>query len=356
MAGTLLLIGTKRGLFLARSDGARAHWTLSEPQLAGREVYYTTRDPRDGALWAATRHVVWGAHLHRSDDGGRTWHVLETAPHHGDGRVDAIWCITPGPAESPGRLYAGIEPAGLFVSGDCGASWRPVAPLNRHPTTDAWQPAGGSLALHSVLVDPHTPGRLFCAVSAGGVYRSDDDGATWHPKNLGVRADFLPRRTPPAGQCVHKLILHPTRPGRLYMQNHCGTWRSDDAGDTWREITDGLPSDYGYALAADPRDPETVFVVPEESSHMRTTVDGRLRVYRSTDAGASWHPLTRGLPQDHAYLSVLREGLCTDSADPAGVYLGTSGGHVFASADAGESWRLIAGFLPRVLSLTAVAD
>jgi photosystem II stability/assembly factor-like uncharacterized protein len=350
MSGVLLLIGTKRGLFIARSDERRADWTLSAPMLAGREVYHAVRDPRDGSLWAATSHTVWGAHVHRSDDDGRTWHLLEAAPHHADDRgLRAIWALAPGSGHHPGRIYAGVEPAGLFVSEDRGASWAPVDPLNTHPTTTAWQPAGGSLALHSVLTDPHRAGRLFCAVSAGGVYRSDDDGASWQPMNRGVRADFLPRPFPPAGQCVHKLRLHPVRPDRLYQQNHCGVWRSDDGAAIWTEITAGLPSDYGYALALHPRDPDTLFVVPEESSHMRTTVGGRLRVYRSTDAGASWHALTEGLPQENAYVSVLREGLCSDHCDPLGLYLGTSGGHVFASRDNGEHWHVIAGFMPRIL-------
>lgn len=352
MAGVTLLIGTKRGLFIARADERRERWSLSDPLLPGREVYHALRDPRDGCLWAATGHTVWGAHIHRSADDGRTWEVLEAAPHHDDARgLRAIWFLAAAAARHPRRLYAGVEPAGLFVTDDRGVTWSPVNALNRHPTTDVWQPAGGSLALHSILVDPNVQGRLFCAVSAGGVYRSDDDGATWHPINRGVRADFLPRPFPFAGQCVHKLLLQPRSPGRLYQQNHCGVWRSDDAGDTWREITADLPTDYGYALALHPHETDTLFVVPEESSHMRTTAGGRLRVYRSSDGGTSWTPLTAGLPQEHAYVTVLREGLCADDRDPVGLYLGTSGGHVFASRDGGDRWSQIFGFLPRVLSL-----
>ncbi|MGH7506309.1 MAG: WD40/YVTN/BNR-like repeat-containing protein, partial [Longimicrobiales bacterium] len=220
-------------------------------------------------------------------------------------------------------------------------------------TRDSWQPAGGGLALHSIQHDPSEQRRIVCAISAGGVYRSDDDGASWSPCNHGVRADFLPHRLPETGQCVHKLRLHPARPDRLYQQNHCGVYRSDDRGERWTEITEGLPSDFGYALALDPHDPDVAWVVPEESSHMRTTVNGRLRVFRTDDAGAAWQPLTHGLPQSHAFVSVLREGLCTDDADPTGLYLGTSGGHLFASNDRGESFQLIAGFLPRILSVTA---
>jgi hypothetical protein len=351
----LLMIGTRRGLFLARSTPGRDAWELSEPRLVGHEVYHALLDPRDGrTAWAASAHKVWGAHIHRSDDRGEHWTVLESAPHYPDERgLAAVWCLTPGAATEPEVLYAGIEPAGLFVSGDRGASWEGVTSLNEHPTHATWQPAGGALALHSILVDPRDPDRVYCALSAGGCYRSDDHGATWTPINASVRADFLPRPFPEAGQCVHKLRLHPARPDRLYQQNHCGTYRSDDRGEHWTEVTAGLPSDFGYALALDPGDPDAAFVVPEESSHMRTTVGGRLTVYGTRDAGASWRPLPEGLPRQHAYVTVLREALASDSLEPCGLYLGTSGGHLFVSRDAGESWRLVAGFLPRILSVTA---
>jgi photosystem II stability/assembly factor-like uncharacterized protein len=351
----VLLIGTKRGLFIARADEDRARWTLSPPLLEGREVYHAWIDPRDGrTAWAVTNHPVWGAHVHRSDDRGETWQVLEQAPHHADERgVDAIWHLAPGHVSEPDTLYAGIEPAGLFVSRDRGASWEPVAALNEHPTARTWQAAGGALAMHSITVDPRTPERVYAAVSAGGAYRSDDGGKTWTPINRGTRADFLPQAMPEAGQCVHRLRLHPAKPDRLYQQNHCGVYRSDDRGETWIEITAGLPSEFGYALALDPADPDVAFVIPEESSHMRTVAGGALRVFRTTDAGATWEPLTRGLPQQHAYISILRDAMDEDALDPCGLYFGTSGGHVFASADRGESWQLIAGFLPRILSIRA---
>jgi len=349
------MIGTQRGLFVAVSDEGRRAWRLSAPMLVGREVYHAWLDPRDGrTAWAATDHKVWGAHVHRSDDRGESWTVLEAAPHYPDERgLKAIWALAPGPASEPDTLYAGIEPAGLFVSRDRGESWSGVEPLNEHPTNRTWQPAGGGLALHSILIDPRDSSRIYCALSAGGVYRSEDGGASWTPINAGTRADFLPQRYPEAGQCVHKLRLHPARPARLYQQSHCGVYRSDDRGDTWTEITDGLPSDFGYALALDPSDPDVAYVIPEESSHMRATVDGRLRVYRTRDAGASWEPLTRGLPQEHAYVSILREAMDTDGLDPCGVYFGTSSGHLFASRDGGDSWELIAGYLPKILSVTA---
>jgi photosystem II stability/assembly factor-like uncharacterized protein len=351
----VLCIGTKRGLFLARSRDRR-NWQLSEPLLAGREIYHAWLDPRDpGRGWAASDHRVWGPHVHRTQDGGATWELLETAPHHADARgLTAVWHLAPGAAQQPDTLYAGIEPAGLFVSHDAGESWIPVRALNDHPTTATWQPAGGALALGGIHVDPGDSRRIYCSVSAGGVYRSDDDGASWRPLNRGVRADFLPEPFPESGQCVHQLRLHPRRPDRLYQQNHCGVYRSDDRGESWLDSTGALPSGYGYALALDAADPDVAYVIPEESSHMRTTVGGRLRVYRTRDAGASWQALERGLPQEHAYVSVLREAMGTDVLEPAGVYFGTSGGHVFGSADAGASWQLIAGYLPRVLSVSAL--
>lgn len=351
---TLLLIGTRRGLFIAHSHDRRT-WTLSAPLLEGREIYHAIRDPRTGALWAASAHTVWGAHIHRSDDLGATWHLLEEAPHYTDGRaLAAIWFLAPGPADVPDRLYAGIEPAGLFVSDDAGATWHGIDSLNTHASNVSWQPAGGALALHAIQVDPREPQRIYCALSAGGVYRSDDGGATWQPKNAGTRADFLPERYPAYGQCVHKLIVHPGKPDRLYQQNHCGVYRSDDRGESWTEITAGLPSDFGYALATDPRNPDVLFTIPEESSHMRATVDGKLRVYRTDDAGATWRALTHGLPQQHAYVSILRDAMSNDTLDPIGVYFGTSNGQLFGSSDGGETWHALFGYLPKILCVTAV--
>jgi hypothetical protein len=350
----LLLVGTKRGLFIFESGDRRA-WKARGPYLIGREVYHVLQDERDGTLWAATDHSVWGAHLHYSVDLGANWETVEDAPHYADDRgLQAIWFVAPGHAQTPDRYYAGIEPAGLFVSDDRCRSWHSVASLNEHPTNTTWQPAGGGLALHSIIVDPTDAQRVYCALSAGGVYRSDDGGGTWHVMNRGVRADFQPQRYPDAGQCVHKLVLHPRLDTRLYQQNHCGVYRSDDRGDNWIEITAGLPSDFGYALAIDPNHADTAFVIPEESSHMRATVDGMLRVFRTRDAGTTWEPLTKGLPQENAYVSILREGMTADHLEPCGVYFGTSSGHLFASSDAGDSWSLVAGYLPRILSVAAV--
>lgn len=336
----------------------RREWHLDGPHLAGYEIYHAFLDQRDGlTAYAAAHHAVWGIHVYKSVDGGQSWDLLPDAPHRaaaaGSDGLKAIWHLAPGHADEADCLYAGIQPAGLFVSHDGGLVWKAVEGLNYHPTRGSWQPAKGGLALHSIYVDPRDARRIYAAISAGGVYRSDDGGASWKPMNHGVRAEYLAQRTPESGHCVHRIILHPLRPDRLYQQSHTGTYRSDDRGESWLEITEGLPSDFGYVVATDPSDPDTVYVIPEESSHVRTTVGGAITVYRSRNAGADWQPQTRGLPQENAYVTVLRKALDTDPLDPCGVYFGTSSGHLFASRDGGASWKVIAGFLPRVLSVNA---
>jgi photosystem II stability/assembly factor-like uncharacterized protein len=353
-----LFIGTRKGLFIADSDSRRKEWHLQGPHLAGYAVYHAILDPRDKrTAYAAVSHIVWGVHVHRSDDAGASWLLLRDAPRHDSHRsgerLKGIWYVAAGHTARPNTVYAGIEPAGLFTSEDRGISWHPISGLNEHPTRSSWQPAKGGLALHSIHVDPRDARRMYAAVSAGGAYRSDDEGRSWKPINHGVRADYLPRFQPETGHCVHRMVMHPTQPDRLYQQSHSGSYRSDDGGETWVEITDGLPSDFGYAIAVSPSDPDTVYVIPEESSHVRTTVGGAITVYRSRDAGREWRPLTRGLPRENAYVTILREAIDTDALDPCGVYFGTSSGHLFASRDGGDSWEIIAGFLPRILSVRA---
>ena len=249
-------------------------------------------------------------------------------------------------------MFAGIDPAGLFRSEDRGETWRPVTGLNEHPTRSTWEPSKGCFAVHSICVDPGQPDRLVVAVSAGGVYRSEDGGNSWQPANTGVRAENLPQPAPETGHNVHRVVMHPQVPERIYRQCYNGIYRSDDGAKSWVEITAGLPSDFGYGIVTDPNDADTVFQIPESGSHLRAPVDGKLRVYRSRDAGANWESASAGLPDEHVYVTVLRESMATDARDPCGVYFGTSGGNVFASRDAGDSWRLIANYLPRVLSVT----
>jgi len=354
-----LLVGTRKGLFRATSSDARDDWELEGPFIEGYEVYHAILDPRDRSRgYAAANHIVWGSHVYRSEDGGSNWEPAPARPAFPPGSghaVKAIWHVAPGGSESPDAVYAGVEPAALFASPDRGDSWEWNSSLDDHPCRSAWQPAKGGLALHSILVDPRDARRLYVSLSAGGSYRSDDGGLSWNAVNRGVRADFLPEPYPEAGQCVHCVRLHPARPDRLYQQNHCGTYRSDDRGESWEEIDEGLPSDFGYVIGVHPKDPDRAWVIPEASSHMRSVCDARLRVYETVDAGRSWAERSSGLPQEHAYVSILREAMDTDGLDPCGVYFGTSTGHLYASRD-GREWTAIAAHLPKILSVTANLD
>ena len=351
----MLLVGTQKGLFRVAEDATAKRWVIDGPHLAGYSVLHTMV-ARDGALFASTSHAVWGAHIYRSTDRGSTWTSLEATPQHaastGRGPTKSVWYL----AASGQTLFAGIDPAGLFRSDDGGASWQPVESLNEHPTRSTWEPSKGCFAVHSICIDPDTPSNIVVAVSAGGVYRSNDGGDTWRPANVGVRAENLPGGHPETGHNVHRIVMHPRRPSRFYRQCYNGTYRSDDGARTWTEITKGLPSDFGYALVTDPNDPDTLFQVPETGSHLRMPVDGKLRVFRSSDAGANWTSASAGLPDEHVYVTVLREAMDIDAAEPCGLYFGTSGGQLFASKDAGQSWQQIAGFLPRVLSVRVIAE
>ena len=353
----VLLVGTDKGLFRLSSLAGRDDWQLDGPLLAGHRVQHVVVSPLDSReVHAAVDHPVWGSHLYRSTDGGENWSSLDATPHHPSGRHDtalkAIWNLAWSPDGT--RLYAGIDPAGLFVSEDRGASWSDVQALNEHETRGAWEPSRGLFALHSICIDASNPRNLIVAISAGGAYRTDDGGGSWLPANAGVRAENLPLRYPEAGHNVHRIVMHPVHCQRLYRQCYSGIYRSDDGGRTWEEISDGLPSDFGYAIACDPVDPDTVWQIPESSSHMRTTVDGKLRVFRSHDAGRNWVSASRGLPERPAYVTVLREAMNAGGRSRGGIYFGTSSGHVFASEDSGEHWKLAAELLPRVLCVFAL--
>jgi hypothetical protein len=349
----MLLVGTAKGLFRVTRDAVGGRWRIDGPHLAGYSVLHTLEAP-GGRLFAATSHTVWGAHVYTSDDAGATWTSLAAVPEHpaasGRGATRAIWYL----ALAGNALYAGVDPAGLFRSDDQGASWQPVTGLNEHPTRVTWEPSKGCFAVHSVYIDSVQPDNIVAAVSAGGVYRSEDGDATWHPANAGVRAENLPERYPESGHNVHRVIMHPRVPSRLYRQCYNGTYRSDDGGDSWTEITAGLPSDFGYGIVTDPNDPDTVLQIPESSSHLRAPVDGKLRVYRSRNGGGTWESASNGLPAAHVYVTVLREAMDVDGRDPCGVYFGTSGGQLFASPDTGDSWEELASYLPRVLTVKAL--
>lgn len=353
-----LVIGTRKGLFITTSGLDRKRFQWSGPLIAGYEIQSAVLDPREPEFgYALAHHKVWGSHVYRSADGGQHWNPLNDVPRHRSDESPAslkmLWSIGMGHAAQPGTLYVGIEPPGLFVSKQRGVDWHPLDGFHNQPSAKLWSPAKGGLALHSVASDPERPQTLYAALAAGGSYCSDDMGQHWKPVNQGIRAPYLNEATPVAGQCIHRLYVHPAGGGRLYQQSHSGTYTSRDRGDTWQEISAGLPSDFGYALVGDPNDADTLYVVPEQSSQLRAVVDARLRVYRSHDAGKNWAVCQRGLPQDNVYVTILREGLEADGLDPLGLYLGTTSGHLFASRNGGESWELLAGYLPGILSIRA---
>ena len=354
-----LLIGTTKGAFLAWSDASRKRWQIDGPHFPGESVYAMALDGRGGRqrLLAATRSFHWGSGIRMSDDFGRSW----TAPDRPTVRFPAdsglslvqIWQILPGPASAPDLLWAGVEPSALFESRDGGDSWTPIDGLVRHEHRPLWTPGNGGMCLHIIVPDPVNRQRMVVAMSTGGVYRTEDGGASWRARNLGVRAEFLPNKYPECGQCVHKVVHHPARPGRLFLQNHWGLYRSDDWGDSWTDIANGVPSDFGFCMQMHPRDPDTVYIVPLESDVFRCVPEAKLRVYRTRDAGASWEPLAQGLPQRRAYETVLRDALCADSHDIPGLYIGTRSGKLFGSADEGGTWKEIADALPSIVCVKA---
>jgi hypothetical protein len=295
--------------------------------------------------------------LRSSDDFGKTWtNPLQANirfPPESGLSLKNIWKIALGPPDSPDKLYCGVEPAALFESHDAGESWSLVRGLFDHPHRPRWMPGQGGLCLHTILLHPTDAGRMHVGISAAGVYRSDDSGRTWQARNRGIRVTFMPERFPEFGQCVHKVVRHPDRPDRLFLQNHWGLYRSDDGADTWKDIAQGLPSDFGFAMATNPHDPDCVYIVPMESDEFRCTPEGRLRVYRTLSAGASWEPLTRGLPQQGAYETVLRDGMVTDSLDPVGIYFGTRSGKLYASRDEGKNWREVLNGLPQIVCVAS---
>lgn len=356
-ARVLIMLGTKKGAFLCFSDRWRRDWQIDGPYFAGRPVYHVTCDGRSGTVFAAVSDDFWGPSLERSDDLGQSWQRamdgLQYAPESGLS-VQRLWHVEPGSAAQPQTVYLGVEPAGLFKSEDGGHSWSEVEGLNRHATRERWMPGAGGLCLHTILPDPSEPNRLYIAISAAGSFRSDDGGASWQPVNRGVRADFMPDPYPEIGQCVHKVVLHPGRPDTLFQQNHCGVYRSDDRGDSWRDIgKDRLPTDFGFAMATHPHDPDTIYTVPLQSGEVRMPVERRMAVWRSRDGGESWQPLSCGLPSGNSYLTTLREGLATDSLAAAGVYAGTTAGELFFSRDEGDNWQTLASHLPSILSVEA---
>jgi hypothetical protein len=372
----VVMVGTRKGGFIFTSDLSRQKWEKSDILFKGWEMMHMVYDPRDGRLHTAVSHFVYGPTTHYSDDMGKTWKQSEAVPaltrpstsgrphstveeafsrHPLPDRPEEIirvWNITPGRAEEPNVLYAGVQPAALFKSTDRGETWVLNDGLYDHPQRGQWNPGAGGLALHTILLDPRDLNRIYIAVSAAGLYRSDDGGQTWIPRNKNVRADFMGEsRFPEFGQCVHKVDMHPGRPDVLYQQNHCGIYRSDNCGDDWVDIGDGkLPTRFGFPIVVHPHDPKTVYVVPEESEEFHMSVNSEFAVWRSRDEGNTWDKRTQGLPQS-AHVDVLREAMAADSCEDAGIYAGTNTGQLFYSRDSGDTWEVLADFLPPITSV-----
>lgn len=355
----LLLVGTTKGAFFLRSTPERSRWDVAGPYFHGQAIYAMAFDDRVGRhrLWAST-HSFWGTFLRSSDDFGKTWTNPQEAnlrfPAETGTSLNNIWQICLGRPEEPDVLYCGVEPAALFESRDAGQTWSLVRGLWDHPHRPRWTPGNGGLTLHTILLDPTKPERLYVAISAGGVYRSDDGGNTWQARNRGIRVAFMPEKNLEFGQCVHKIALHPARPERLFLQNHWGLYCSDDGAETWRDIANGVPSDFGFPVVMHPHNPDCVYVLPVESDEFRCTPDGRLRVYRTRNAGGSWEPLFRGLPQKGAYKTVLRDAMTADSLHPAGLYFGTRTGELYGSTDEGKAWKRILEGLPPVVFVRSI--
>jgi hypothetical protein len=356
---TVLAIGTRKGLFLARSRD-RLHWELTGPHLAMNEVYAVGIDSRHSPprLLAGASHSHFGPSVSTSDDLGESWQEPDTAPisfpEDTGASLARVWQLVPGGADAPGEIWAGTEPSALFRSADGGRSFELVRGLWDHPHRERWEPGGGGQAIHTVLPHPEDPRRMLVAMSSGGVYRTEDGGESWQASNAGIKAYFMPdNQYPEFGQCVHKVAFHPAVPDQLFAQNHHGVYRSDDAGRSWQSIADGLPTDFGFAMVAHPHRPGVIYSFPIEADVRRFPPDARARVYRSVDAGASWTGLDKGLPTEPFYSAVMRDAMCCDNGDPAGVYFGTRSGEVYASADEGETWQEVAAHLPDVLSVRA---
>ncbi len=352
----MLLVGTHKGGFLLSSGRERRDWKLQGPFFKGNDVNHLVLDQRTGStLLACVNSSWWGSDVRLSHDLGRTWQEPESGVKFGEPSCESVkrvWCVVPGSPANPGVLFAGADPGALFRSNDGGLNWAEVGSLTAHPTREHWHPGAGGMMVHSVCVHPADPDRIHVGISAAGVFSSEDGGKSWSPRNRGVLADFLPEPYPEIGQCVHHLTVHPDEPELLYQQNHCGVYRSENEGRDWIDLSDGLPSRFGFPLQIHPQDADTIFVVPEEGPEFRCPVGGRFAVFRSRNRGDDWERLERGLPNEHSYLHVFRQAMAADSADPFGLYVGTSTGQVFFSSDEGDSWTVLIDHLPPVYSLS----
>jgi hypothetical protein len=388
MTAVRLLVGTKKGAFILTADGKRKNWTVSGPHFAGWEIYHMKGSPADSDRIYASQNTTWfGQIIQRSNDGGATWETPGSAPEElfdaargmpkgesnkfvydtspsgkpltthqwYDGTPHAwefkrVWHLEPS-RDDPDTAYAGVEDAALFRTTDGGKTWHELPGLRGHESGPGWAPGAGGMCLHTILIDPNDSKRIFIAISAAGVFRTEDGGVTWRPINRGLKSLYIPNPEAEVGHCVHRIAMHPSRPNVLYMQKHWDVMRSDDAGDSWHEVSDNLPTDFGFPIDVHSHEPATIFVVPIKSDSEHYPPEGKLRVYRSRTGGNDWEALTSGLPQKDCYVNVLRDAMCVDSLDPCGVYFGTTGGQVYGSADGGDRWMPIVRDLPSVMSV-----
>ena len=365
MSKVRVLVGTRKGAFILSADGKRDQWEVSGPHFGGWEIYHVKGSPADpNRIYASQTSGWFGQVLQRSDDGGKTWapvgnkFVYDGVPgtHQWyDGTAHPwefkrVWHLEPSLTD-PESVYAGVEDAALFHSADGGTSWQELSGLRGHGSGPNWQPGAGGMCLHSVILDPSNAKRIYIAISAAGAFRSDDAGTTWQPINRGLVSAFMPDPKAEVGHCVHHIAMHPARPDVLYMQKHWDVMRSDNAGDSWQEVSGNLPTDFGFVVDVHAHQPDTVYVVPIKSDSEHYPPEGKLRVYRSKTGGNEWEPLSAGLPQSDCYVNVLRDAMAVDSLDECGVYFGTTGGQVYASANAGDTWAPIVRDLPAVLSV-----
>jgi len=386
MSSVRVLVGTRKGAFILTADGKRKRWKVSGPHFTGWEIYHLKGSPADpNRIYASQTSGWFGQIIQRSNDGGKTWEtpggetmptpgsmpagasnkfVYDTTPETGkpltthqwyDGtqhpwEFKRVWHLEPS-LNDPDTAYAGVEDAAIFRTTDGGRSWHELAGLRGHGTGPKWQPGAGGMCLHTILLDASDPGRIYVAISSAGAFRTDDAGNTWKPINHGLKSPYIPDPDAEIGHCVHRIALHPARPNVLFMQKHWDVMRSDDAGDTWKEVSGNLPTDFGFVIDVNAHEPETIYVVPIKSDSEHFPLEGKLRVYRSRTGGNEWEPLTKGLPQRNCYVNVLRDAMAVDQLDSCGVYFGTTGGQVYASADAGDNWSPIVRDLPAVLSV-----
>ncbi len=365
MSKVRVLVGTRKGAFILTADGKRENWDVEGPLFRGWEVYHFNASPAaPDRLFASQSRGWFGQIMQRSDDAGANWETIsnefkyegEVGPHKWYDNSDhpyefaRVWHLEPSLTD-PDLVYAGAEDAALFVSKDAGGSWRELDGLRHHPSSPDWHPGAGGLCLHTIIVDPTDSNKIYTAISSAGVFKSDDAGQTWRTATRGLRSEFLPEPDAEVGHCVHRLAMHPSRPNVLFMQKHWDVMRSDDGAESWHEVSGNLPTDFGFVIDVHSHEPDTVYVVPITSDSDHFVPDGKLRVYRSRSGGNEWEALTNGLPQKDCYVNVLRDAMAVDSLDSCGIYFGTTGGQVYVSPDAGDTWQAIVHDLPSVLSV-----